>query len=95
MAKAKNSVNAKVAKKAYNTTKDALASMETHMEQLAKHISEMNKEVWSGGSKATSWYNYASKVYANMVKFDSGVTQFQQNLYAVFAKGSPDTGIEF
>ena len=93
--KQKNSVNTKVAKKAYTETNKALESLEKHMEKLAADITAMNKEVWSGGTKATNWYQYANKVYANLVKFDTGVTQFQQNLHAVFAKASPDTGIEF
>ena len=91
----KNSVNAKVAKTAYNSTKAALEKLEQHMDKLAKDVNAMNKDVWYGGSRATSWYQLVNVVYQNMVQFDKGVTEFQNELHAVFAKAGDISGIQF
>lgn len=93
--KKKNSIKTAVAKKAYNTVNAQLETLATHMNKLAEDVATMNKEVWYGGNKATEFYQYVEKVYEKIVKFNSGVTNFQTELRAVFASATSLTGIQF
>lgn len=95
MAKAKGSgVNTKQAKKAYNDVKKHLANLEAYAKQLQADVESLNKDLWYGGTKANKWYASMNTTFAGVVKFDQGVTQFQNSLHSVFAKSS-SAGITF
>lgn len=91
---AKGGVSTKQAKKAYNTVKSHLEALDDLIIQLKTDVEFLNKEVWYGASRANKWYTDMSTRFDNLIKFDNGVSQFQDSLYHVFKK-STAKGIEF
>lgn len=95
---ANSGVSKSVAKKAYNNVKKDIDSLESHMNSLVTHVEEMNKNYWYGGEIANKWYKQMKGHYStnsgSLVKFHTGVTNFQRELHEVYVKASAK-GISF
>lgn len=92
---AKSGINKQVAKKAYNNVKKDLQLLEQQMNKLVEDVEKMNANAWYGDKPANQWYTNMVNHYGNtqanslsLVKFYSGVSQFQDRLQTVFKKAS-------
>jgi len=94
----KNGVSKKAARTAYNSLKKEIANLETHMNALVKDVEEMNEKYLYGGEEADQWYKKVCGHYStnkgSLVKFHTGLTNFEREMRDVFAKAS-SKGISF
>ncbi len=94
----KSGVSKKAARKAYNSLKNEIQTLEGHMDKLAKDVEEMNTKYLYGGETAENWYKAMTGHYSNnkgsLVKFHTGLTAFEREMKDVFAKAS-SKGITF
>lgn len=94
----KSGVSKKAARKAYNSLKQELQTLESHMDKLAKDVEEMNAKYLYGGETANNWYKSMTGHYSDnkgsLVKFHTGLSAFEKEMKDVFAKAS-SKGISF
>ena len=95
----KSGVSKQVAKKAYNDVAKDLQDLEKYMNKLVEDVVDMNKNYWYGDNLANNWYtkmrgHYSENQDLNLVKFYTGVSNFQASLQTVF-KGASTKGISF
>lgn len=87
---AKSGVSKRTAKAAWSNVNKDLQNLEMHMNELVTHVEEMNKNHWYGSRTANTWYANMANHYGgpkgSLVKFYTGVSNFQSSLKRVFTK---------
>ena len=92
---AKSGINKPTARKVYNNVKKDLQLLEQQMNKLVEDVEKMNETSWYGDKPANKWYSNMASHYGDtkpeslsLVRFYTGVSQFQNSLENVFKKAS-------
>ena len=95
MAKKKSGISTRAAKKTYSEVNVHLYYLDNLIPELQADVEALNQNYWYGGKKANEWYESMDTVFAQLIKFDNGVTQLQEELSKVFKRSAGLAGIEF